>query len=235
MASTSETTFGAKMRNAQDMLQIVATYADYTALRPQESIVEMNALIATIDTVNTTVNNSLQAYNIATKTRAAMFRTDAHSVIKLLSPIRKYNEALNGTDNLQTKQIITICNNIRNTKPVVVAATETAEEHKISQSEQSYGSLTKSFKDLIDTLTTISNYNPAAAYLKVAALQTMQTTLTNLNNTVTQNLTTLKVSRKSRNENYADLSERTKRIKANIAANYGNTSLEYKMIKSFKI
>ncbi len=235
MASTSETTFGAKMRNAQDMLQIVATYANYTALRPEESIVEMNQLIANIDGINTDVNNNLQAYNMATTARSAMFRSDAHSVIKLLSPIRKYNEALNGINNIKTQQIITICNNIRNTKPVTVAATATTEEHKISQSEQSYGSLTKSFKDLIDTLTTISNYNPSAAHLKIAALQAMQTNLTTLNNTVAQSLAMLKLARKNRIDNYADLSERAKRIKANIAANYGNTSLEYKMIKSFKI
>lgn len=235
MASTSEVTFGAKLRNAHDLVQILSTINGYTELRPEESIAEMNALLTLIDATNTIVNNSLQSYNIATKTRSAMFRTDAHSVIKLLSPIRKYNEALNGVNDVKTQQIITICNNIRTTKPIVVAATTTTPEHTISKSEQSYGSLTKSFKDLIDTLSTVSNYNPSAAHLKIAALQTMQTNLTTLSNTVTQNLTQLKVARNNRINYYADLSERAKRIKANIAANYGNTSLEYKMIKSLKI
>ncbi len=235
MASTSETTFGAKLRNAHDLVQILGTITGYTALRPEESIIEMNALLALIDVTNTTVNNSLQTYNAATKTRTAMFRTDAHSVIKLLSPIRKYNEALNGANDIKTQQIITICNNIRSTKPIVIAATATTPEHSISQSEQSYGSLTKSFKDLIDTLVTIPNYNPSAAHLKTAALQAMQANLNTLSNTVTQNLAQLKMARANRNDYYTDLSERAKRIKANIAANYGNTSLEYKMVKGFKI
>ncbi len=231
----SEKTFGARLRNAQDLVQVLSTITGYTALRPEDSIAELNALIGVIDTTNSTVNNCLQAYNVATKTRAAIFRTDAHSVIKLLSPIRKYNEALNSINDVKTQQIITICNNIRTTKPIVVAATFDTPEHSISQSEQSYGSLTKAFKDLIDTLTTIPNYAPTAPHLKIAALQAMQTNLNTLSNTVTQNLTQLKIARNNRNDYYNDLSDRAKRIKANIAANFGNTSLEYKMVKGFKI
>lgn len=235
MASSSETTFGAKLRNARDLVQVLTTITGYAELRSEESIVEMNALIAKIDATNSTVNNSLQTYNVASKTRSSIFRTDAHSVLKLLSPIRKYNEAVNGTQDIKTQQIITICNNIRTSKPIVVAATATTAEHTISQSEQSYGSLTKAFKDLIDTLTTVPNYAPTAAHLKITALQTMQSNLNTLSNTVTQSLTQLKIARNDRNNYYTDLSDRVKRIKANISANFGNSSLEYKMIKGFKI
>ncbi|MEY4927087.1 MAG: hypothetical protein RI894_1523, partial [Bacteroidota bacterium] len=106
---------------------------------------------------------------------------------------------------------------------------------KISQCEQSFGSLTQHFTDLVTTLQTFANYTPAAAHLKIASLQNFLGQITQLNNDVIGHLTSLRFARKERNDYYTDLHDRAQRIKSITAASYGNKSTEYNMIKGLTI
>ena len=235
MASTSEATFGARLRNAQDLVKVLAKVSNYTAARPEESVAEMTALCNNIVAMNSTVTTALQAYNTGTKTRTGLFRTDTYSLTKLLSPIRKYVAALYGKDSIEENQVMKIITRIRNSKITTVAATTTTTEYTISQSEKSYGSLTQAFTDLVDTLKTFQNYAPAIPHLQIANLDALLAMVTTTNDTVIDALTTLRISRKQRIDLYDDLHNRAQRIKNIIAASYGNSSQEYKLVKSLKI
>lgn len=118
---------------------------------------------------------------------------------------------------------------LRETKPVKITNVD-GDIQIISQSEQSYGTLTQGFKNIVATLSNFIDYNPSRAELKLPALLAFAASLDELNQKAN---TTILVLREKRQENdiYEDLHIRTQRIKAYIASEFGNSSLEYKSIR----
>lgn len=237
MASTSENTFGAKLRRAQDLLTYIPGFAAYAPPRPQESLANLTTLVNAIITNNATESSQQENYKVAVDNRQAAFSKKTGSVDKLLSPIKGAVEAQFGKKSTETTTINAIIKKIRSTKITKepIDPTKTEQQKTISQSERSYGSITQFFNDIINTLTQFTAFNPSNNTIKIATLQATATQLTTLNNQVAQKVQQLKVTRATRLSQYADLKDRVQRIKSYVKAQYGNNSTEYNLIKGLSI
>jgi hypothetical protein len=235
MKSPSEESFGARLRNAQNLLLIVQQLSNYQPIRPEDGMLQFQTLIDTIFTINSTVITNLQEYNEAVTIRRGIFKDNPDALKKQLSPIRKYVDALYFKNSLQSKQIATIINRIRSKQTKKVAITTNTFEDTISQSEQSYGSLTQGFADLVTTLKTFPNYAPNIEAFKISHLDNYVLQLTAINNKVINTLTSLRFARIERTNLYTDLHNRAQRIKSSVIATYGIRSAEYKMISKLFI
>jgi hypothetical protein len=235
MASSSEKSFGARLFRANSLNSYITNFAGYAPARPQETAAEFGALLGSILAANNAEALAKQTYNTAVTTRYAAFRADTNSVFKLLPNIRAAVEAQYGKNSLEFKQIDTIVKHIRETKLVRVAATDTTPETTVSRSEQSYGSTTQYFNNLISNLTQLVGYAPSNPAIQVAGLQAFAAQINTLNTQVTTAYQVLRLARIARNEAYADLSDRAARIKAYVKAQYGTQSQEFMLIKGLSI
>lgn len=236
MASKLESGFGARLRNAQDLV-IVLTQFNLTPPRTEDTAVEINALCTTIAAKNDALNTSTVNYNTATKAREAAFNAKSEtSVMGMLTYIRKYVDSMYGRDSLQSAQIATAIKDIRGTKTAKIKPTSTAASSaaSISQSQQSYGSKISKFANVVGVIATFQGYNPDTPHLKLPALQTYVSNLTAFNSAVTQNIALMRSLQQERIALYDDLKNRCLRAKSHIVFKAGVTSTEYGMIKSMK-
>jgi hypothetical protein len=234
MSSTSENSFGARLSNARKMRDAITTFANYAPPRTSESLAELDLLIAATQTSNNAVATAIDSYNDKVKMRQAEFRTNDISVIKLLSPIKSAVVAMYGKDSRETTAVSNLVARIRESKSIKIVDAN-GDERTISQSEQSYGSLTQMFKDLVATLTHFGNYAPSRTELKLASLQTFIIGLDSLNTAANISAIQLRNSRNTRNTHYDDLKERAQRVKAYISSEYGIQSKEYSLVKGLTI
>jgi hypothetical protein len=237
MRSVSEQTFGARLENAKKFLTTFSSFVNYQAPRPEDSVAEYQKLINECDKDNNAVATGLSEYSMAVDKRSKAFSTkEANSMEKLLSPILK---AISGQYDKTSKEYATISGIIgrMRSQKLEKAPDNPTEEKKdtISKSELSYGSKMQNFKDLIATLETFSNFNPANPSLKIEALKIRVTELEMLNTSVNAKLAPLTLARSKRKETFEDLSKRTQRIKANVSSIYGNGSTEFKQVKGLKV
>ena len=237
MASTSETTFGAKLRNAQDLVNIIQGFTGYTPPRAQETVASMTTLINSIVTANASTANTMQLYKSAVAARQVAYKGTSTSIEKVLSPIKGAVDAQYGKKSPESASISSAIKAMRSTKLVKLPADPTKEtqEKSVSQSERSYGSILQSFNNLISSLQQFTGYNPSNTNLRIATLQATVTQINTLNNTVAQRIQVLKTNQTTRNTLYLDLKERTQRIKSYVKAQYGNNSTEFNLIKGLKI
>lgn len=237
MASTSETSFGAKLRRAQDLLTFITGFVGYAPPRTQESVAGFTTLINSIIATNATESSQQENYKIAVDARQAAFSKKTGSIEKLLSPIKGAVEAQYGKKSSEAVAINAIIKKMRATKLTKAPADPAKPEQAktISQSERSYGSMTQFFNDIISNLTQFTTFNPSSNTIKVATLQATATQLTTLNNAVAQKTQLLKTTRTTRASQYTDLKDRTQRIKAYVKSQYGNTSTEFNLIKGISI
>ena len=237
MASISENTFGAKLRNAQDLLNIIKGFKDYTPPRDQESVTGLTTLINSIISSNTRLSSVLQQYKSATASRQVAYRGSSTSIDKILAPIKGAVDAQYGKKSTESLSISSAIKSMRATKLLKAPQDPTKEtqDKGISQSERSYGSLIQSFSNLISMLGQFRGYNPSNNNLKISGLESTVLQVNTLNNLVIQKFQELKTSQTTRNSLYFDLNERVQRVKSYVKAQYGMTSNEYKMIKGLKI
>jgi hypothetical protein len=237
MPSQSESSFGARLRKGQDILQFITNFPGYAPPRPEESITGFDTFLVQISDNNTTETQAQQDYSQNVTLRQKAFLKEDGSVDKLLSPIKGAVEAQYGKNSKEAELISAIIKNMRNTKLIKppIDPTATTAPTAISQSERSYGSLTQYFKDIINTLTQFNSYNPSNPQLTITGLKATATQLDTLNNTVAQKYQALKVARDKRRDIYTELKDRIQRIKSYVKAQYGNNSTEYRTIKSINI
>lgn len=231
MPSKSETSFGARLLKAQNLATFITSFNNYTPPREEESVVNFNNLLNSVVTLNKDETTNQQNYNTAVAARYNAFREDPDSVFKILAPLRGIIQAQYGKDSLEVKKVATIIAKLRAGKLIKKPATEDTPEVSVSQSEQSYGSSTQFFSDLVQTLGTFAGYNPSNTALQLGTLQTFLTKLNTLNQSVASSYQTLKNLRNDRRKSYIDLSDRVNRIKAYVKGNYGTQSQEYQLIK----
>lgn len=237
MASTVENTFGSKLRNAQDIVNIVQGFTGYAPPRTQETVASVNSLITSIVTSNTTLANTKQQYDLAVASRQNAYKGTPVSIDKLLVSIKGAVDAQYGKTSKESTSITSQLQAMRATKLVRLPAdpTKGTQETTISQSERSYGSIIQSFNNIVGGLTQFTGFNPSNPNIKVAALQATATNVTNLNNTVAQKIQALKTNQTNRNALYTDLQDRIQRIKSYVKSQYGMNSNEYNLIKGKKV
>jgi hypothetical protein len=233
MKNLNVSSFGARLRRAQDLKTNIQGFNNYNPPRPNESVAGFSSLIDDIMAANINESTVLQELKAAIEGRHNAFIGTTSSLKKLAVQIRGVVEAQYGKNSLEAQAIATIIKKMRSSKlvkpPVPAEGTVTAKT--ISRSELSYGSLTKTFNDIIGTLLQFTDYNPANDALKIQQLQAFSAQLTQLNDLVTQKHQALKLARSNRKALYDDLADRTRRVKSYVKSQYGNTSNEYVLIK----
>ncbi len=234
MASTSEVTFGARIANAEALSTNLKGFVGYVAQTTDTSIVNYDALIASMKTENSSVATKKLAYSVAVDVRQKHFLKEPTSISKILSPIVAAVRAKMGKSSKELADITALMTKIRGEKLKKPKAGDTPET--VSQSERSYGSMTQNFSDIVTTLTALgANYSVVKVNLKLPALLTKVADITAANNAVTTTYGSLKTTVDSRSNKYDDLSERTQRIKEAVKSQYGVSSTEYKLIKGLKV
>lgn len=237
MVSTSENSFGAKLRKGQDIVVYISGYNGYAPPRSQESVQGMTTLLNSIITTNTTETAQKENYKVAIDARQLAFSKKSGSIDKLLSPIKGAVEAQYGKKSSEAVSLNSIIKKMRSTKLTKAPADPTKESKKntISQSERSFGSRTQFFNDIVTNLTQFPGFNPSSATIKIASLQATAAQVTSLNNAVVQKTQQLKTTQATRIAQYAELNDRVQRIKAYVKAQYGINSVEYNQIKGLSI
>lgn len=237
MASTSENTFGAKLRRAQDLVSYLQGFSGYAPPRQQETVVSMNGLITSILSANSAVATAQQQYKTAVNNRLKAFRGTTGSINTLTVQIRGAVESQYGKKSSESASLGAIIKRMRATKLVNTPTDPTKETQQttISQSERSFGSITQTFSDMVNSLQQFVGYTPSNTSIRIAGLQATVTQLTTLNNSVAQRTQGYKTAMTNRNSGYADLKDRIQRIKSYVKSQYGPASTEYGMIKGIRI
>jgi hypothetical protein len=234
MASSNEKTFGSKLANAETLATHLTTYTTYAPVRPEESVVNYKGLITTIKTNNTLVASTQTTYSQATDKRVKLFAKNTDSLNKTLAPIAGQIRSKFGKTSKEAEYIASMITKIRGESSKKLKKDDEGEF--VSQSERSYGSQTQTFNDIITTLTTYgTDYAPANVKIKLPALNTQLTALTTANTAVATAYGLYKPAKDNRKTQYADLKDRSTRIKDSVKSQFGLTSNEYKLIKGLSI
>lgn len=237
MASISENSFGARLANAESILVHLKLFASYTPPSADLSAASLDTLLTSIRTQNTTVATQQSNYSVAVENRQQLFKKAPDSLSKLLSPIGSVVRAKYGREAKPTTDAVELINRLRGgTK--IKKLDENGEKVKdgASQSEQSYGSLTQHFADLIAMLTAMgANYAPSNNAAKLPALNAKLTSIRAANTAATTAYSSLKMATDTRQSQYEDLLGRVGRIKEAVKSQYGMQSTEYALIKGLKV
>jgi hypothetical protein len=239
MASTSEVTYGSRVANAEKISTHLKSFTGFVAPTTDTTIVNYDSLITVMKTGNSTVATGKTSYSKAVDIRKKHFTKEDDSVSKLLSLIISAAQSKLGKKAKEVQDLKSLVAKIRGIKPKKLKKTTTptpALEETVSQSVRSYGSITQTFADIVAGLVALgTNYAPVRAEIKLPALQAKLVEITAANNAVTTTFGALKKAVDNRLEMYANLSERTQRIKDAVKSQYGLKSTEYKLIKGLRV
>lgn len=242
MASKSESIFGARVANAEKISAALKTFTGFVAPTPETSVVNYDALIASLKSKNADIATYKTNYSAAVETRQKIFFKNKDSVLKLLSPIASALRAKLGKAAKPVADVMAMVVKIRGEKkakpkdPKAEDAQAKVQKETISQSEKSYGSITQTFNDIVTSITTLgSDYAPVNNAIKLQALNTKLAAITTANANAASTFTLLKAGYMVRSNVYDDLSERTQRIKEQVKSQYGTSSAEYILIKGLKV
>jgi hypothetical protein len=234
MASINEKTFGSRLTNAETLATHLTSFTAYSPVRPEESVANYKLLITTIKTNNTLVASTKTTYSQTTDKRVKLFTKNIDSLNKTLAPIAGQIKAKFGKTSKEAEYIASLIVKIRGESSKKLKKDDEGEF--VSQSERSYGSQTQTFNDIITTLTTYgTDYAPVNVKIKLSTLNTQLTALTTANTAVTTAYGAYKPAKDNRQTQYADLKDRSNRIKDSVKSQFGQTSNEYKLIKGLSI
>ena len=234
MASSTETTLGAKVANAEKILTNLKAFVAYAPADATLSVASLEELIKQIRNANTTTASNIQAYSEAVDKRQILFQKGDPSLIKILPLIGAAVRASFAKTSKEATNIANMITKIRGAKAKNIS--KDAAEATVSQSEKSYGSMTQNFSDMITTLENYgAKYTPANTEITIAALKDKLALLGDANVAVTAAYGKQKESRDDRAVLYTNLNVITQRIKDTVKSQYGQASTEYKLIKGLKI
>lgn len=233
MSAKKEKTFGSRLANAKELADHMGTVAKYRPARPQESITAFRQLTQNIEAANTAVITANTSYlHLADERQAA--------IKKMKSYLPLINATLRGKFGRDSREVNTVqdlVDQIRGLKPVIVKTEGKdgeALEREISQSQTSFGSQIKHYKDIVDFLETLgTDYDPVNETIVLSELKTLYTTLDNLHLAVESSARALIAERFNRNGLYSTLKESAGRIKETLKS-FGLQSLEYKLVSKMK-
>ena len=116
MVSSSENSYGAKLRKSQDLVTYISGFSKYEPPREQESVSAMEELIRSIISTNTSEGNQRENYKEAVDSRQAAFSKNTGSVEKLLSPIKGAIESQYGKKSTEASAVNATIKKMRATK-----------------------------------------------------------------------------------------------------------------------
>ncbi|MGL2963121.1 hypothetical protein ACSVH2_04785 [Flavobacterium sp. RSB2_4_14] len=235
MSSNSETSYGARIGNAEKLVAAVLNYNGYIPVKPEYSVTAYSALIAEIKNQNNTIATNKQSYSLAVDNRKKIFEVSNTSIDKLLSPINAAVKVIYGRTAKESTDVASIIAKIRGAN-IKKNKSANPDEETVSQSYQSYNSKAQFFSDLVINLTNYgNNYTPANNDLTTDNLTNIYNSAIAANAEVMNTFTQFAQNNKTRNDKYYELSQTAIRIKDSIKSQYGVKSTEYLLIKGLKI
>jgi len=235
MSSNSETSYGARIGNAEKLIAALLNYNGYVAVKPEYSTTAYSALIADIKNQNNTVATNKQSYSLAVDNRKKIFDVNTDSIDKLLSPINGAIKVIYGRNGKEAKEVASIIAKIRGAN-IKKNKSATPNEETVSQSYQSFNSRAQFFSDLIVNITNFgNNYVPANNNLTTANLTAIYKDAIDANAEVMNTFTQFIQNNNNRIDKYYELSQTAIRIKDSVKSQYGINSPEYQLIKGLKI
>ena len=125
---------------------------------------------------------------------------------------------------------------IKKIRGTQLKAEKTTDKETHSVSQQSYGSITLNFQNLISDIESLgTQYSPANEDITLDKLTDLKDQAIIKNNSVVASYSLLSPKQDSRLTLYNTLSAKTVRIKDFVKSQYGANSSEYKLIKGLKI
>jgi hypothetical protein len=233
MASNSEVTFGAKLKNAKDIALHLRSFTGYNPPKEEQKPDNLEALTDLARIANKAVAGNEELYSKAVDNRQRLFEKDADSLEKIMSPIAANIRSAYGKKSKEIDIITGYVLKIRGEKRKKEKKEPT--EESVSQSARSFGSMTENFSDMIATLEKMTDYKPANKDLATTALTGKLAVLEQSNTAVTDSFRVLKNSRDERNNLFDRLNVLVQGIKNAVIGQYTINSQEYKLIKGLKV
>lgn len=233
MAKTNENTFGTRINNAEALLLHLKSFDKYAPMNPQETVENLDKMIADLREINNQEAAKLQTYTLAVDIRQKYLRGDEDSLKKLITPVIAYVRAAYGKESREASSINAQISKIRGTKTTKPKANP--DEKTNSTSQQSYNSLTQAFADLLASLEVLSPvYNPPHEAVQLPKLKEKLSTIQQANNQIITVTGELNKLRKQRDDSYTLLKVSCLRVKEAIKSLYGTGSTEYALVKGLK-
>jgi hypothetical protein len=230
--SFSEKSFGARVDNAQKLLNHLQNFKAYVPLDKSMEIASLDAVIKEAKNLGSAAVVAIQDYSAAVELRQQAYFKSPDALQKLVSPIAATVRSVYGKNAKEYQTVSALVVKIRGNK--VTKPKKTADENTISQSQRSFGNMSQAMSDLMDILSGY-NYKPANEKIGMGQLEDLHSILEETNQNVTTTFGKQKECRNNRQLQYEALNNLTQRIKDAIKSQYGPQSTEYKLVKGLKI
>lgn len=230
MTTPSQASYAARLARAEQFYQFINSFQNYNPGIPELTPENFHNLIGQLSSTQSQHTVTHHEFSEAVRLRKKTFMLNPDSITKTLTLINSYLRAKNGINSQQYINVNTLVKKIRGEKPLPVTANST--QDSVSRSERSYGSQLQNFTDIITLLQQFGpDYNPSNVAIKIPALNILHTNAFTANNSVTQKFSAYQPKINERRNGFKTLSDTANRIKEMVKAQYGNTSVEYKLIK----
>lgn len=237
MASRSEATFGQRYEKGNQMLVLIQGLTDYLPTNTDITPISFKNFLTDLNLLNNTT-----AQNQDTLSQVRDLRNNSYhgpnGLKELGGMIRDYIGSLQGGKNTNTyKNIKKEVNKLKGYKKPKTKMVDNVEVKTLSQSEQSFGSLIQSGKNILAIIQGIQGYAPSNTNITVQGFQAILNNIEILNNSVQEKNILVANNIANRKEMYEGengLRVRLQMIKNYIAGTYGKNSQEYKNAMTIK-
>jgi hypothetical protein len=233
MNSNTERGYGARIGNAQKLVQALESFSNYQSAKPELSIAGINQQIAAIQTLNNEVAAKKQAYSMAVENRLKVFVKNPDAIMMLLSPINANVKVIYGKNSKEASDVAHIIEKMRGNN---IMKSNDSKENTISQSYQSFHSKIQFFADLVANISAFgNNYNPVNPKISVVSLKNIYNAAVAASNLIVESNAKFVLTNEKRINAYKVLSQNGLMVKESVKAQYGIRSSEYKLIRSLYI
>jgi hypothetical protein len=232
MSTASEKSFGARVRNARMLSNMINNLPTYVANHPEEHPLDFANFVTQLEAINDEEANTASAYSTAVAGRREIYKKGDNSIFALIGKVKTAVSIKYGKSSEQLKQIAALVKTMTNTKPARKEdATDPTKINKVSQSQKSYGSSIQYFRNIISKLNSFGDYSTSVQGLNIADLQTVAAAVETFNSQVDTSAMANKQAKEDRTNLYAKLTVSANNIRNYILLAYGKNSALYKGIK----
>ncbi len=246
MKTSASQTVGNTLDRARQLVSYIGGFKDYQPPRNAENPQEMQKLLGEIITAAAEEAAMFARLQEVVNSRVELIKGSNGSLLHLIPRIRAAVESQYGKSSVQAKTIGLLARKIQpykkngETPPESTGDTEPAggvNEPAVprSRSTRSFGTIGKTFLDVISSVKEFGDYKPGIPSLDIPQLELKAAGIDQSIQNVNTSKQLIADARNKLQSTLTDLRDRTRRIKACVKAQYGSTSEEYLMIRSIRI
>lgn len=231
MPSQSERSFGQRYTKARDLVQYLEELGTYAPGNPDIEPANLTTFLDDVDQANSDVASKLSALQTIREERFNMYKKK-DGLIDRCARIRDYIGSTHAQhkkalDYKKVQKAVMNMRGIRVTKKPPASDDNPGSKSR-SISEQSFGSMLRVGKDVLEVVKTVSGYSPSNTMLTTANLTTFLSDLDAKNSAVAEKLEQYDDTVEARSDFYVELKERVSKVKLALSSQFGKDSNEYK-------